>query len=61
VRKFVQDFQKKSAKSLLTQICAEKNMRIKQKKCTTEENEALIDKTNFENSSSESKSVSFLY
>jgi hypothetical protein len=35
--------------------------KIKRKIRTTEVNGSLIDKTNFENSSSESKSVSFLY
>jgi hypothetical protein len=57
VRKFRAGFSEKSAKSLLTQICAEKNMRIKRKKRTTEVNESLIDKNNYENSSSESKSL----
>jgi hypothetical protein len=47
VRKFRAGFSEKCAKSLLTQICAEKNMRNKRKKRNIEVNESLFEKNNF--------------
>jgi hypothetical protein len=44
VRKFRAGFSEKCAKSLLTQICAEKNMRNKRKKRNIEVNESSIEK-----------------
>lgn len=61
MRKFRAGFSEKCAKSLLTQICAEKNMRNKRKKRNIEVNESSIEKNNFEKSSSDSKSVSLIY
>ncbi len=57
MRKFRAGFSEKSAKSLLTQICAEKNMKIKRKKRPSEVIQPLMDNYNSENSSSDTKSV----